>query len=69
MKFDCGETPKERQFRLSNWHPFFCIFPRNVGPHDCRWLEWIERRGTLSWSSMDGEWLEWEYRPREKNSD
>lgn len=44
MKFDCGETREEKEKRLSNWHDFFCLIPRKVGPHDCRWLETIQRR-------------------------
>lgn len=54
MKFDCGPTYQEKQaaraererlecVRLENWHPYFAIC-RTVAAHDCRVLEWIERR-------------------------
>jgi hypothetical protein len=62
MKYDCGETWPEKKARLSNWHKFFCLWPRKVADHDCRWLEYIERQGELSYSSMDGFEWEWEYR-------
>lgn len=46
MKFDCGETVQEYIERTSNWHKHFCLFPVRIGPHDCRWLEYVERRCT-----------------------
>ena len=49
MRFDCGDTPGARWLkeakRLENWHPHFALLPRRVGPWDCRWLEWVERKG------------------------
>jgi hypothetical protein len=66
MKFNCGPTKEERKeerkARLSDWHRFFCIWPRRVGYRDCRWLEWIERkRGEYPWI--------WEYRARSCDRD
>lgn len=63
MKFDCGESWQEKKARLSEWHSFFAIFPKKVGPHDCRFMEAIERKGeylsdTLYLGSV---WL-WQYR-------
>lgn len=26
------------------WHPHFAWWPARLADHDCRWLEWIERR-------------------------
>lgn len=44
MRFDCGETWAEKAKRLSRWHRWFAWHPVEVGPHDCRWLEYVERR-------------------------
>lgn len=61
MKFDCGETFAEKRARLGQWHRFYAIFPRRIGPHDCRMFEILERRGTHS-SDESGSWWYWEYR-------
>jgi hypothetical protein len=47
MKWDCGPTPQERAERMRNWHVWFAWYPVRVGPHDCRWLENVER--TVEW--------------------
>lgn len=44
MKFDCGETRLERQERREQWHKHFCWLPVKLGLHDCRWMEYVERR-------------------------
>lgn len=55
MKFDCGPTKQHKDAqavarkevtarRLRNWHRVFAVIPIKLGPHDCRWLEWVERR-------------------------
>lgn len=62
MKFDCGETEEEKIKRLEEWHKYFALFPRRVADHDCRWLEYIERRLIVvsrSWEELD---YIWEYR-------
>lgn len=83
MKINCGPSPEARrntkqmraraeQARLERWHPFFAILPRRVGENDCRWLEWIERKGTIHNSQVMFlfavqsvcEW-QWEYRAAE----
>lgn len=57
MKFDCGETQKEKWTRLEKWHKFYAIWPRQVASHDCRWFEVIERRVVFDcWDYY------WEYR-------
>ena len=52
MKFNCGPTHEEKQelrkieeAKLKEWHPFFAVTPKRVGSYDCRFLEWIERKG------------------------
>ena len=45
MKFDCGLTWKEKRAVRKEWHRWFALFPRRVGSHDCRWCEYIERKG------------------------
>ena len=62
MKFDCGETTKEYFERIKQWQDHFCIIPKRVAPHDCRWLETVQRRGEYA-NYMTG--VEWEYRVKE----
>ena len=49
MKFNCGKTIQKRvkdkeQWR-NNWHKWFALIPRKVGPEECRVFEYIERKG------------------------
>ena len=53
MQFNCGESPQERYKRLIGWHPWFAWWPVCVGNHDCRWIEWVERRAER-FSRYDG---------------
>lgn len=53
MKINCGPDKKEweRRRRLkrieeSKWHRVFAWRPVRLGPDDCRWLEFVERRDT-----------------------
>ena len=49
MKFDCGITYDEKckikSHWREHWHEWFAIVPRRVGPRECRWLEYVERKG------------------------
>ena len=63
MKWDCGPDWAEERERLENWHPHFALWPRRVATHDCRWLEWIERKGKYYWD-VDYEFFSWEYRAK-----
>ena len=65
MKFDCGETSFERYKRLTKWHRWFAWRPVEVGPHDCRWLEYVERKGTLCLTKLYS-WWRWEYKESTK---
>jgi hypothetical protein len=71
MRFDCGPTPDQRYEakyqRLINWHIHFALWPTRIGANDCRWMEWIERKGVY-YSSYDGDgcW-KWTYRPLPKS--
>lgn len=65
MKFNCGPTTEERREYLANWHPFFAVLPRRVGSHDCRWFEWIERKGSYI-IGRSGVWWNWKYRARQE---
>ncbi len=66
MKFSCGESWESVKARLSEWHPYFALWPRVVAVHngrlECRWLETIERRGTLHWLHLSGWSWSWSYR-------
>lgn len=59
MKWDCGR----RRARLKRWHRWFAWYPVKMGPRDCRWLEVVERKGTLEpiGPYLIWEW-EWDYR-------
>jgi hypothetical protein len=66
MRFDCGETWAEKKARLGQWHRKFLWWPTKLADHDCRWLEYVERRGTYeSWS--EGSYWNWEYRSIDDN--
>ncbi len=58
MKFDCGETWDEKVARLEQWHPWFAWRPVRLGSHDCRWLEWLVRKGkyTVDWGGSQWNW-------------
>lgn len=60
MKFDCGETWQEKKARLSQWHRHFAWRPVKLSDHDCRWLEFVERRGSYE-CGWEWGWT-WEYR-------
>ncbi len=63
MRFDCGPTGLERIAAKEKWHRFFVVWPRRMGQtHDCRWLEWAERKGEF-YCGMGGAWWSYEYRP------
>jgi hypothetical protein len=57
MKLDCGPTQAEKIEAKKKWHRKFLFFPHRMttndrdcriqNSHDCRWLEVVERRGTL----------------------
>lgn len=65
MKFDCGETWSEKKERLGKWHRHFAWWPVSITSHDCRWLEFVERKGELFCFYDDCGWA-WEYRAIEK---
>ena len=68
MRFNCGDSYIVWTTRLTNWHPFFALFPRKIGEKDgkdiCAWLEWIERKGKFVSSYGDSGWV-WEYRGKQ----
>ena len=51
MKFNCGKTRAQKRAekieRLQNWHKWFAWYPVRVGDNDCRWLEYVSRKGAL----------------------
>lgn len=68
MKFNCGEPyhlryAKKVQKKL-DWHRKFAWWPVRVGQYDCRWLEFVERKGRIG-ASWGGVVWEYEYRPHE----
>ena len=61
MKFDCGLTRREKIKIKENWHLHFVLFPIRLGSRDCRWLEWVERRG-VHCEYIEGSYWIWEYK-------
>lgn len=60
MKFDCN-APSARHKRMSNWHRWFAWRPVQVGENDCRWLEYVERKGAY-WECVGHSGWDWNYR-------
>ena len=50
MKFACGKAYDDKVKRWLTWHTWFAWYPVKVGLHDCRWLEFVERK----WSCGGG---------------
>jgi hypothetical protein len=61
MKFNCGPTSEEIGAALQQWHRWFAWRPVRIGSRDCRWLEWVERKGTYFEYYMECGWS-FEYR-------
>jgi hypothetical protein len=64
MKLDCGLSWKERRELRESWHLHFCFIPRRVGHRDCRWLEFIERKGEYIGGPLGPRYWSWKYRRR-----
>ncbi len=58
MKWDCDVW-----WHNEEWHRWFAWYPARIGDHDCRWLEYIERRYCYHISDF------WEYRALETPRD
>lgn len=61
MKLNCGISYAAKIRRLEDWHLWFAWKPVRVGEHDCRWLEYVERKGRYCDAGWDAFWS-WEYR-------
>jgi hypothetical protein len=47
MRFNCGPSYEERFALKQDWHRWFAWRPVRVAPGDCRWLEYLERKGEV----------------------
>lgn len=68
MRFNCGPTFEEKWEQRKQWHPWFAWRPVRVDSRDCRWLEWVERKGTedvRSCGFASSVYLRWTYRAKE----
>lgn len=58
MIFSWLETLEAQEQRLSDWHDFFCLIPREVGVKDSKylwaWLCTIERKRVVVSRDVDG---------------
>lgn len=61
MKLNCGPTWYEKVQQKKQWHRWFAWRPVRVGPRDCRWLEYVERKGDYMIYPECCGW-DWEYR-------
>ena len=66
MKWNCGPSWEEKHEATKQWHRWFAWRPVRVGPRDCRWLEYVDRKGKWSDSfhPMLAGWL-YQYRARQ----
>jgi hypothetical protein len=56
------ENTEEWKARISQWHRFFAIWPRQVGPKEARLFETLERRAVNIYVFDDAWAVDWEYR-------
>jgi len=61
MKFATGPTWSERHSEKLKWHRWFAWHPVRVGSREKRWLEYVERKGTV-WEATSIWGYTWEYR-------
>ena len=61
MRLDLGLSFAEREADKEKWHLWFAWYPVRVWRHDCRWLEYVERRG-VQCGYGEGCHLEWQYK-------
>lgn len=57
MKINCDAS----ELKAKKWNKIFTLWPRKVGPNDCRWLEYIERKRLQSYNPV-ASCFAWEYR-------
>ena len=67
MKFDCGLSRDEKIKNKKKWRRWFAWHPVRIDNHDCRWLEYVERKGVF-WTCFSGEGWDYEYRLPEKEA-
>lgn len=48
------------------WHRWFAWYPVRVGENECRWLEYVERRGIDYHCDETGSWWDDEYRAAQR---
>jgi hypothetical protein len=64
MRISCGPTWKEKIKAKTEWHRWWAWRPVRLGDsHNCRWLEWVDRRGTFYNNDIGSCW-DYEYRAR-----
>ena len=56
MRFNCNRDKKAK------WHRWFAWYSVRVAPNDCRWLEYVQRKGEYQASPFWEGWV-YEYRP------
>lgn len=61
MKIDCWPSWESRHNAKKEWHRWFALVPVRIAENDCRWLEYVQRKGRVL-ESIDFGWI-WEYRP------
>ena len=79
MKFKRFLTKDEKIHKLTNWHRYFTLFPKQVGGHII-WLEYVERKGSfykhpwlqyrddIQYCEISSTHWNWEYKEIEKSA-
>lgn len=65
MKYDCDKRIRRKCERWLKWfedilsgeYRVFAFLPKRVGPNDCRWFEYVNRKSSLIYSALDSEYL------------
>lgn len=66
MKISCGPSWETKFKAKHEWHRWFAWHPVRIGDNNCRWLEFVGRKGRF-WDCMGhGGWI-WEYREVSEN--
>lgn len=52
MKWNCGPTWREKMAATEQWHRWFAWHPVRIGSRDCRWLEYVERKGEYGYNGL-----------------
>ena len=55
MRYDCDKRIRRKCEKLLKWFDdslnketrVFCFLPKKIGPNDCRWMEYVNRKSSF----------------------